>query len=55
MSLELWFVFIIIVSCFTIEHVNKKYHKVIGTFFLIFSVFLLYLYIPIKAIKLEII
>ena len=55
MSIEIWFIFIIIVSFFIIENIHKKYHKIIGTFFLIFSLFLLYLYIPIKAIKFEII
>ena len=37
MSLELWFVWIFIVSFFIIDTIDKRYHRMIGTLVFIFS------------------
>ena len=55
MSLELWFVWIFIVSFFIIDTIDKRYHRRIGTLVFIFSVFIFFLYLPVKPLKNEII
>ena len=48
MSLELWFVWIFIVSFFIIDTVDIRYHRMIGTLIFIFSGFIFFLYLPVK-------
>lgn len=55
MSLELWFVWIFIVSLCIIDTVHKRYHRMIGTLVFIFSGFIFFLYLPVKPLKNEII
>ena len=55
MSLELWFVWIFIVSFFIIDTIDKRYHRMIGTLVFIFSGFIFFLYLPVKPLKNEII
>ena len=53
MSLELWFVWIFIVSFFIIDTAQKRYHRIIGTLIFIFSGFIFFLYLPVKPLKMK--